>query len=405
MREIYHYGTKRHSGRYPWGSGDRPHQHDSGRASVKKSQSKILQYRNGEIRTKSALRKCGSAFISDKDNNWKAMTVEMIDNKLQMYPPAQTIAWYEEHMDGVNPYPKNYKDNETLRFAGGNLSIKDLARSNPYFKKKDGYADNCTKCAATLEMRARGYDVSAGRSYEGVDSNCYSYWFDGANREVANTNDVNSILHDFGPGARGAIDFRNKGGGGHEIFWCIDDDGKLTYLDGQNGNGLTEKTLNAEYQGTDILTKMLMEQYGFDGSKPAGIVRLDNAKPNLEAMAEDSVFTDSFRSHGRDYTDAGIDAGDYKYKNGEIVDKNDIFPEDIEYDYDNPEYKKLFDKWYNSSDVEQLDSLASDTSEYYYNIGEDYLQPADKPYSSFNLKGIEKYNKALGLAGKKRGYK
>lgn len=27
--ELYHYGTKRHSGRYPWGSGDDPYQHDS----------------------------------------------------------------------------------------------------------------------------------------------------------------------------------------------------------------------------------------------------------------------------------------------------------------------------------------------------------------------------------------
>ena len=27
MSELYHYGTKRHSGRYPWGSGDNPYQH------------------------------------------------------------------------------------------------------------------------------------------------------------------------------------------------------------------------------------------------------------------------------------------------------------------------------------------------------------------------------------------
>ena len=27
--ELYHYGTKRHSGRYPWGSGEDPYQHDS----------------------------------------------------------------------------------------------------------------------------------------------------------------------------------------------------------------------------------------------------------------------------------------------------------------------------------------------------------------------------------------
>ena len=28
--ELYHYGTPRHSGRYPWGSGDDPYQHEKG---------------------------------------------------------------------------------------------------------------------------------------------------------------------------------------------------------------------------------------------------------------------------------------------------------------------------------------------------------------------------------------
>ncbi len=28
--ELYHFGTKRHSGRYPWGSGDRPYQSTGG---------------------------------------------------------------------------------------------------------------------------------------------------------------------------------------------------------------------------------------------------------------------------------------------------------------------------------------------------------------------------------------
>ena len=28
--ELMHYGTKRHSGRYPWGSGENPYQHEGG---------------------------------------------------------------------------------------------------------------------------------------------------------------------------------------------------------------------------------------------------------------------------------------------------------------------------------------------------------------------------------------
>ena len=29
-QELYHYGTPRNSGRYPWGSGENPYQHEDG---------------------------------------------------------------------------------------------------------------------------------------------------------------------------------------------------------------------------------------------------------------------------------------------------------------------------------------------------------------------------------------
>lgn len=34
--ELYHYGTKRHSGRYPWGSGERPFQGDPQKAAARR---------------------------------------------------------------------------------------------------------------------------------------------------------------------------------------------------------------------------------------------------------------------------------------------------------------------------------------------------------------------------------
>lgn len=379
--ELYHYGIKRRSGRYPWGSGDRPHQHDSGKASVKESKAKVLQYQRGEISARSALRKCGSVFFSDNDNKWRSMTAEMIDGKVQMIPPAETISWYQ----------KNYEDNDSLRFANGGLSIKDLERTNPYFKEKDGYASNCTKCAATMEMRARGYDVSAGRLFDGADSNCFSYWFDGAKREMTSTEDVNSILHDFGPGARGVIDFRNQGGGGHEIFWCVDDDGSLSYLDGQNGGGLTEKTAsNKDFN----LTNILMEQYGFDSSKPAGVVRLDNTTPNLEAMAEDSVFTDHFRSHGRNYERILEDIEDLRITDsGKIITREEV--DSARYD-DYDTWLDLEDEWDNATDVDSLYS-----SKYYYNIKEDRLTSDIRNEASH--KGLDFINELLGYNTKRKG--
>lgn len=48
--EIYHFGTKRHSGRYPWGSGDRPYQSEE--ESKKKYEKKeIARLRTGAEKT------------------------------------------------------------------------------------------------------------------------------------------------------------------------------------------------------------------------------------------------------------------------------------------------------------------------------------------------------------------
>lgn len=52
MNELYHYGIKRRSGRYPWGSGDRPYQSTGGPISkVKKKiqESDAKKYEKKEV--------------------------------------------------------------------------------------------------------------------------------------------------------------------------------------------------------------------------------------------------------------------------------------------------------------------------------------------------------------------
>ncbi|MBO7449817.1 MAG: hypothetical protein J6U54_05555 [Clostridiales bacterium] len=50
---LMHYGTKHHSGRYPWGSGDRPYQSGGGPFSKKKASKRtvVATYNNGEKKT------------------------------------------------------------------------------------------------------------------------------------------------------------------------------------------------------------------------------------------------------------------------------------------------------------------------------------------------------------------
>lgn len=51
--EIYHYGIKRRSGRYPYGSGDRPYQDLKGfqRNKIKESRRKLEQNRKKNYQT------------------------------------------------------------------------------------------------------------------------------------------------------------------------------------------------------------------------------------------------------------------------------------------------------------------------------------------------------------------
>lgn len=42
MEEIYHFGIKRKSGRYPWGSGDRPYQSEE-RSASKSEDDKLIE--------------------------------------------------------------------------------------------------------------------------------------------------------------------------------------------------------------------------------------------------------------------------------------------------------------------------------------------------------------------------
>lgn len=60
QNELMHYGTPRHSGRYPWGSGERPYQDEAGAGSEKE---RVKRIATGAVFVSGALATVGAAMI------------------------------------------------------------------------------------------------------------------------------------------------------------------------------------------------------------------------------------------------------------------------------------------------------------------------------------------------------
>lgn len=160
--------------------------------------------------------------------------------------------------------------------ANGSLSFRDMVTCNPGYGRP-GTTQNCAKCCAALELKLRGYDISAGRQTYPSTADAPSHWFRDARRVDYSTVDAEKALNSYGPNTSGILSFRYPGNkGGHAVHWTVDSNGRFEIQDGQNGRKF----------GT------LMDMIGTYGGDPGGHVttfRLDNCEPDWDHMASDSV--------------------------------------------------------------------------------------------------------------------
>lgn len=160
-------------------------------------------------------------------------------------------------------------------------SIEDSTKNcNPGYGKW-GTTNNCTRCAATMELRQRGMNVIAARSATGCSPFENETWFKGAKTKgYASMQEMMRDILKQGPGASGSLAgyFGNglgSGSGGHSVHYKVD--GRhITIQDGQSG-----KTYNN-------FSQFWKEMKFHNGGCFA--TRLDNCQPNFEAMSSDSVF-------------------------------------------------------------------------------------------------------------------
>lgn len=143
---------------------------------------------------------------------------------------------------------------------------------NPHYKKdsdmfdKEGFNNNCVKCAIAFEANMRGDDVEANpfkfASSEDIDKsksiarafNQNDPWFVGRPKKDATIREIELMMtEDFGEGSRAII--QEGGGGRRHTMNVINDGGTVIVVDSQNG---THGSLNNMLKGIDTKGMILI---------------------------------------------------------------------------------------------------------------------------------------------------
>lgn len=177
-----------------------------------------------------------------------------------------------------NPKAHMFGDDENISkfHKRGELTWDDMRDCNPGFGKP-GTTQNCAKCSAALELRLRGYGISAGRQSYPSSDDAQSFWFKGAKRVDYDADFAEDALRSYGKKTSGTLSIRYpNGNGGHAMHWSNTEDGSFNIEDGQNGRVFHS-------------IKEMMKEYGADFGGGVSTFRLDNCEPDWDAMEQDSV--------------------------------------------------------------------------------------------------------------------
>lgn len=218
-----------------------------------------------------------TALTNISDVNKYEVTKRHFKSKLvsalsKLLPVYDSVA--ENIINNKNAYP--ITDNESREaHAKFRISELDMKMCNPDFGEP-GTINNCAKATAALELRLRGYDVSAGRQTYPSEADWMTVWFKNAKPEVkVEKKDVDTHITSYGKNTSGTISVEYPDGGGHSMHWTVDGDGKLEIQCGQSGN---------RWSSFGDLSR----EIGDDVNK-IYISRLDDCEIDLEAMSRDSV--------------------------------------------------------------------------------------------------------------------
>ena len=250
---LEHYGIKRRSGRYPWGSGNRPYQNSSKHGSdyaLNRTFKKAVANEERKQAVREAINSLpglllgpyGLLMANQTYNNY----IKSIHNYDRTdYKTVQDPVEKMGEMDKIPPPPPPLN--------------KNLEAVNP---KHDRYGtvNNCQYCVVAADMRERGYDVQARLRNDGGYEKDISKWYNNppkfthlnvppltkdesndSRRERAYSM-MMKHLEKQGEGARGYFGVEFMWGGGHAMYYKVEN-GKVNIYNPQNTNDDVTNTL------------------------------------------------------------------------------------------------------------------------------------------------------------------
>ena len=250
---LEHYGIKHRSGRYPWGSGDRPYQNSSkhsGDYALNRTFKKAVANEKRKQVVREAVNSLPGLLLGPSgyimmNTSYKNYIKSIHNYDRTDYKTVQDPVEKMDEMDKIPPPPPPLN--------------KNLEAVNP---KHDRYGtvNNCQYCVVAADMRERGYDVQARLRNDGGYEKDISKWYinppkfthldvppltkdesNDSRRERAYSM-MMKHLEKQGEGARGYFGVEFMWGGGHAMYYKVEN-GKVNIYNPQNTNDDVTNTL------------------------------------------------------------------------------------------------------------------------------------------------------------------
>lgn len=141
---------------------------------------------------------------------------------------------------------------------------------------RNGRTQNCMLCTTALDLKRRGYDVKAGTASDGFTDDALKKWYKNPKIQKDRLDDIIRTLKKEPEGSYGNFMCIWKMGGGHSMFYRIED-GKVAIYDAQSGKYYKDITKSS------LITEMWGGSNQYNGT---AFCRTDNLKINIKYLKE-----------------------------------------------------------------------------------------------------------------------
>ena len=261
---LAHYGIKRKSGRYPWGSGKRPHQHEASKGFIEEAAALAIWMGLNDAVAVGPI--VGEKIAVSKSEKFDGKVCDILNEPHEI-----------DKESGLPLKNKEYTDKE------------DLAMVNPAFKAYSEFSThNCANCSIIYELRKKGFDVTANLRDHGLTTPTIASMFKDAEVKTVpkpirtGENYAKKVLNTLSKepeGSHGIACVDWYYGGGHAYNYEIKN-GKVVFSDGQcNKKGINVKNYLYEIRSGSF-------EY----------IRTDDKTPNFENISKQKVVRDTTKS-------------------------------------------------------------------------------------------------------------